>query len=98
MPHLRAPFSRLTAPTIVPVGTLILVALLAVIPPAAADDPSPATGFRALLARHQREALHSMPDYVAKNPEADDSEPAAAWMFETAVAQGLEADVVEPAE
>jgi peroxiredoxin len=95
----RAPFSRLSAHTIFfLLATLVLGTLLNGIRPVAADDPPPATGFRALLAKHQREALRSIADYVAKNPEADDAEPAAVWMFDTAVAQGLEAEVVESAE
>jgi peroxiredoxin len=65
---------------------------------ALSDDAPAATGFRALLEKHQREALRNVSEYVANNPEADDSEQAAVWMFETAVSQGLEADVVGPAE
>ncbi len=71
--------------------------------PALADDApasgtASAAGFRALLDRHQRDALRSISDYIAKNPEADDAEQASLWMFETALAQGLEAEVVGPAE
>jgi len=76
---------------------LVLAGLLAGSQSAAADD-TPATGFRALLDKHQREALRSVADYVAMNPEADDAEQASIWMFETALAQGLEAEVVSPAE
>jgi peroxiredoxin len=70
---------------------------------AAADDPPAAgtasgSGFRALLDKHQRDALRSIADYVAKNPDADDAEQASLWIFETALAQGLEADVIGPAE
>jgi peroxiredoxin len=66
--------------------------------PALPDDAPAATGFRALLEKHQREALRSVSDYIARNPEADDAEQAALWMFETALGQGFEAEAVEPAE
>ena len=59
---------------------------------------SRAAGFRALLDRRQRETLRSVADYVASHPDADDAEQASLWMFETASAQGLEAEVVAPAE
>lgn len=75
---------------------IMVAGLLMGLPPAAADD-SPVTGFRALLEKHQRDALRSVADYVARNPDADDAEQAALWIFETAVAQGLEAEVVAPA-
>src|SRR5260221_6222703 len=52
-----------------------------------------ATGYRALVDKHQREALLSVADYLARHPDADDAEMAAQWLFETAVAQGLEAEV-----
>src|SRR5262245_5023425 len=80
--------------------TLVLMMLLAGTRPVAADEPAigTKTGFRVLLDRHQRDALHSIAAYLAKNPEADDAEQAALWMFDTAVAQGLEAEVVGPAE
>jgi peroxiredoxin len=66
----------------------------------AADPPAsaPATGFRELLNKHQREALQSVAEYLARHPDADDAEAAAQWIFETAIAQGLERDVVAPAE
>lgn len=51
-----------------------------------------------MLEKNQREALRTITDYVAKNPEADDAEQAALWIFETALAQGLEAEAVAPAE
>src|SRR5262245_50538102 len=66
--------------------------------PALPDDAPAATGLRALVERHQREALRSVSEYVGRNPEADDAEQAAVWMFETALSQGLEAEVVGPAE
>jgi len=71
------------------------------LPMALAADPAvskSATGFRALVDKHQREALLGVADYLARHAEADDAEAAAQWLFETAVAQGLEAEVVAPAE
>lgn len=67
---------------------------------ASADDPpaAKATGFRALLDKQQRETLRSVVEYVAKNPDADDIEQAALWVFETSLAQGLEGEAVAPAE
>jgi peroxiredoxin len=88
-------FRSLNAPSLL--SAIVLIGLLAVPRSATADD-APATGFRALLERHQREALRSVADYVARNTDADDAEQAALWMFETALTQGLEADVIEPAE
>jgi peroxiredoxin len=78
----------------------LLAAVLALMPPRnglAADD-APPTGFRALLERHQREAIKSVGDYVANHPDADDADQAALWMLESALAQGLEGEVVGPAE
>ncbi len=81
---------------------IVLGGFVAGIRLAPADDApagsATATGFRALLDNHQRDALRNIADYVAKNPDADDVEQASVWMFETALAQGLEADVVETAE
>ena len=82
--------------------SILYVAFLGIGSPATADDFSTSTtrpvGFRALLDKHQRESLRSIADYVAKNPDADDVEQASVWMFETAVAQGLEAEVLASAE
>jgi peroxiredoxin len=66
----------------------------------AADQPDSKSkiGFRALVEKHQREALLSVVDYLARHADADDAEAAAQWLFESAVAQGLEAEVVAPAE
>jgi peroxiredoxin len=69
---------------------------------ASADDAlagsTTTTGFRALLDKHERDTLRSIAEYVAKNPDAGDIEQASVWIFETALAQGLEAEVVETAE
>lgn len=66
---------------------------------ASAAEPVAATaGFRTLLEQRQRETLQAIADYVAKNPQADDVDQAYAWMFETASASGLEAEVVPLAE
>lgn len=65
-------------------------------PPGASAPP--ASGFRALLDKHQREALRGVADYISGNPDADDAEQAALWMFETATAQGLESEVLATAE
>jgi peroxiredoxin len=69
-------------------------------PALAADRPDSKSeaGFRALVEKHQREALLGVADYLARHPDADDAEAAAQWLFETAVTQGLEAEVVTPAE
>jgi peroxiredoxin len=65
-------------------------------------DDAPAvgtsTGFRAIVDKHQREAIRQVAEYVAAHPDAEDAEPAALWMFETASAQGLESEVVDAAE
>ncbi len=86
-------------------GVPLLVALWlltgAGLPLALAADPPDSKseiGFRALLEKHQREALLGVADYLARHADADDAEAAAQWLFETAVAQGLEAEVVAPAE
>jgi peroxiredoxin len=55
-------------------------------------------GFRALVAERQRETLRAVAEYIAKNPSADDLEEACAFAFETAAANGLEADVVPLAD
>lgn len=66
---------------------------------ARAGEPAAATaGFRTLLDQRQRETLQAVADYIAKNPQADDVDQAYAWMFETASASGLEAEVVMAAE
>lgn len=63
------------------------------------EEPAAATpGFRTLLERRQKETLQAVADYIAKNPQADDVDQAYTWMFETAVASGLEAEVVPVAE
>jgi peroxiredoxin len=76
--------------------------VIAVLSPASADDAPGATvaptGFRSLLDNHQRAALRQIADYVVTNQDADDIEQASLWLFETARAQGLEADVVRAAE
>ena len=95
--------SFLSSPIRYSLPVLFAVAALLSTRPAAADDvpgagATAATGFRALLDKHQRDALRSIADYIAKNPDADDAEQASSWMFETALAQGLEADVIDPAE
>ena len=78
---------------------LIFAFIVAGVRESGADDAPPAAaGFRALLDRHQRESLRSIADYVSKNSDADDAEQAALWMFETALSQGLEAEVVDSAE
>jgi peroxiredoxin len=81
---------------------LVCATFLAGPSPAAAEDAPAATappiGFRSLLDKHQREALRQIADYVARDPDADDAEQASLWMFETASAQGLEAEVVGVAE
>ncbi|HLJ11471.1 MAG TPA: TlpA disulfide reductase family protein [Planctomycetaceae bacterium] len=80
---------------------MLVAAAIAGAQRANADDAPAAaapSGFRALLDKHQREALRSVAQYVASHPDADDVEQASSWMFETAVAQGLEAEVVGPAE
>jgi peroxiredoxin len=84
-------------------GIIMLGAFLFALRSAPAEDApaagaAPASGFRALLDKHQRDALRSIADYVAKNPDAEDAEQASLWMFETALTQGLEADVVGAAE
>ena len=55
------------------------------------------TGFRKLVEKHQRDALRDTIEYLAQNPEADDAEAAAQWIFETAIAQGLEGEAIAPA-
>jgi len=94
-----SPFSIRTA------SGFLIVALAAMLAgskgAAAGDEPvaaQPATGFRAIVDKQQREGLRSVADYIARNPEADDAGDAALWLFETSLAQGLEAEVVAPAE
>src|SRR5215471_6986386 len=83
---------------------LLAIAMLSMVPrPAGADETSTtrapaAKTFRELLDRRQRETLQSVGEYVAGHPDADDAEAASLWMFETALAQGLEAEVIAPAE
>jgi thiol-disulfide isomerase/thioredoxin len=56
------------------------------------------TGFRGIVETQQRDMLRQVADYITAHPDADDLEQAAVWMFETANANGLEADVVNVAE
>ncbi len=66
----------------------------------AEDSPAvgKSTGFRAIVDKHQREAIRQVAEYVAAYPDAEDAEQAAVWMFETASANGLESEVVGAAE
>lgn len=77
---------------------LALVCIVLCLVPATTQADDAAGGFRALLDKQQRETLAKVGEYVRTHPEADDVEQASAWMFETAIALGLEADVVAPAE
>lgn len=64
----------------------------------AAGTVAPIAGFRGLLESRQRETLQAVARYIAENPQADDVEQATVWMFETAAANGWEADVTGLAE
>jgi peroxiredoxin len=55
-------------------------------------------GVRALIAARHRETLRAVSEYISGNPQADDLEQAYAFAFETAGANGLEAEVIPLAE
>lgn len=62
------------------------------------DEPAPASaktgGFQAILDKQNRESLRTVAAYVLQNPDAADIEPACLWLFETAIANGMESEVV----
>lgn len=66
-----------------------------------ADEPAAtgkSTGYRGIVEKNQRELIRQVAEYVTAHPDADDVEQAAVWMFETASAHGLEAEVTGIAE
>lgn len=83
---------------LIPPCLAISFALLSVAGPTPAAEPPAQRGFRAILDQRNRETFRAVAEYVAKNPEADDVEPAYQWLFESALANGLEADAVTVAE
>lgn len=62
------------------------------------DEPSKSATFRGLLEQRQRETIRAVSEYIAGNPQADDVDAAYAWIFETAGANGLEAEAAPLAE
>lgn len=55
-------------------------------------------GFRELLDKRQKETLQAVAEYVASNPMADDVDQASAWLFESALATGMERETIATAE
>lgn len=66
----------------------------------AEERPSVKTdqGFKAILARQNRERLKAVADYIIRQPDADDVAQARQWIFEAALQDGLEADALPAAE
>jgi peroxiredoxin len=62
------------------------------------NSATSAGGFSAIVEEHTRKAFQAVSEYVTKNPAAPDAESAHRWFFETAQANGLEADAVAIAE
>jgi thiol-disulfide isomerase/thioredoxin len=98
------PYSRFSAPRVLSAAALACVcfgvAFIGCLHQVSGADEGAVRekGVRALIAARHRETLRAVSEYISSNPQADDLEQAYAFAFETAGANGLEAEVIPLAE
>lgn len=96
LPAQNRNFSGFSPLSVIAIGLALMVGGLL----RAEEAPSakPGQGFRAILARQNRERLRAVAEYIARQPDAADAAQAREWIFESALADGLEADALPVAE
>ena len=76
-------------------GAIAAALFFAAARPATADEPA---GFQSIVQNRQREMLREVAAYLDAQPSAPDAAEARSWLLETAVATGLESEVIPAAE